>query len=140
MVRIRQVLDDCIEYLRDPDDPYRQTGETRRLGLTVRLVAAHERLLRPPPSLSPPPSQPVLVSLNVCVLGVPWHMCDVCVPSRRNGGNREPVCRAARTCHRRRRRTADCGCGRLRKENKRCGSIGAHHQSIHCELDPLKYA
>eukprot|EP01036_Dinobryon_divergens_P038898 gene38898-51134_t len=29
------VLDDCIEYLRDPQDPYRLTDETRTLGLVV---------------------------------------------------------------------------------------------------------
>jgi len=29
------VLDDCIEYLRDPDDPYRLTDDTRTLGLVV---------------------------------------------------------------------------------------------------------
>ena len=36
---VNLVLDDCVEYLRDPDDPYRQTGETRRLGLTVRSLS-----------------------------------------------------------------------------------------------------
>ena len=29
------VLDDCIEYLRDPDDPYKLTMDTRPLGLVV---------------------------------------------------------------------------------------------------------
>mmetsp|Transcript_5284 Transcript_5284/g.5427 ORF Transcript_5284/g.5427 Transcript_5284/m.5427 type:complete len:110 (-) Transcript_5284:256-585(-) len=29
------VLDDCIEYLRDPSDPYRLTDDTRNLGLVV---------------------------------------------------------------------------------------------------------
>jgi U6 snRNA-associated Sm-like protein LSm7 len=29
------VLDSCIEYLRDPDDPYRLTDKTRTLGLVV---------------------------------------------------------------------------------------------------------
>eukprot|EP00127_Corallochytrium_limacisporum_P000814 Clim_evm100s25 gene=Clim_evmTU100s25 len=29
------VIDDCVEYLRDPEDPYTLTGETRKLGLTV---------------------------------------------------------------------------------------------------------
>lgn len=29
------VLDDCVEYLRDPKDSNKLTGETRRLGLVV---------------------------------------------------------------------------------------------------------
>jgi U6 snRNA-associated Sm-like protein LSm7 len=29
------VLDSTIEYMRDPDDPYKMTGETRALGLVV---------------------------------------------------------------------------------------------------------
>jgi U6 snRNA-associated Sm-like protein LSm7 len=29
------VLDDCTELLRDPDDPYKMTNETRNLGLVV---------------------------------------------------------------------------------------------------------
>merc|ERR1711915_736397 len=29
------VLDNCIEYLRDPDDPYKLTEDTRVLGLVV---------------------------------------------------------------------------------------------------------
>merc|ERR1712200_388519 len=29
------VLDDCIEHLRDPDDPFRLTDDTRTLGLVV---------------------------------------------------------------------------------------------------------
>lgn len=29
------VLDNCIEYLRDPDDPYKLTEDTRHLGLVV---------------------------------------------------------------------------------------------------------
>uniref|UniRef100_A0A7E4VIG4 Sm domain-containing protein n=1 Tax=Panagrellus redivivus TaxID=6233 RepID=A0A7E4VIG4_PANRE len=29
------VLDDVTEFLRDPDDPFRLTGETRQLGLIV---------------------------------------------------------------------------------------------------------
>jgi len=29
------VLDNCIEYLRDPDDPYKLTEDTRGLGLVV---------------------------------------------------------------------------------------------------------
>merc|ERR1711894_565566 len=29
------VLDDTIEYLRDPDDPYKLTQDTRHLGLVV---------------------------------------------------------------------------------------------------------
>ena len=29
------VLDNCIEYLRDPDDPYKLTDDTRTLGLVV---------------------------------------------------------------------------------------------------------
>lgn len=29
------VLDDCIEYLRDPDDPYKLTDDNRPLGLVV---------------------------------------------------------------------------------------------------------
>lgn len=32
---INVVLDDCVECLRDPADPYRATSETRRLGLVV---------------------------------------------------------------------------------------------------------
>ena len=29
------VLDECVEYLRDPKDPSRLTGQTRKLGLVV---------------------------------------------------------------------------------------------------------
>lgn len=29
------VIDNCIEFLRDPDDAFRQSGETRALGLIV---------------------------------------------------------------------------------------------------------
>ncbi|KAF4661925.1 Sm-like protein lsm7 [Perkinsus chesapeaki] len=29
------VLDECIEYLRDPEDPYKLSGKTRPLGLMV---------------------------------------------------------------------------------------------------------
>jgi len=29
------VLDNTVEYLRDPDDPYRLTDDTRQLGLVV---------------------------------------------------------------------------------------------------------
>ncbi len=29
------VLDNCTEYLRDPDDPYKLTEDTRQLGLVV---------------------------------------------------------------------------------------------------------
>ena len=29
------VLDSTIEYMRDPDDPYKMTNETRALGLVV---------------------------------------------------------------------------------------------------------
>ena len=29
------MLDDTIEYLRDPDDPYKLTRDTRHLGLVV---------------------------------------------------------------------------------------------------------
>lgn len=29
------VLDNCVEYLRDPDDPYKLTDDTRYLGLVV---------------------------------------------------------------------------------------------------------
>eukprot|EP00634_Sargassococcus_sp_CCMP2135_P007096 CAMPEP_0198656766 /NCGR_PEP_ID=MMETSP1467-20131203/10917_1 /TAXON_ID=1462469 /ORGANISM="unid. sp., Strain CCMP2135" /LENGTH=98 /DNA_ID=CAMNT_0044392839 /DNA_START=62 /DNA_END=358 /DNA_ORIENTATION=+ len=32
---VNVVLDDCIEYLRDPADPYRATNSTRKLGLVV---------------------------------------------------------------------------------------------------------
>mmetsp|Transcript_23663 Transcript_23663/g.30688 ORF Transcript_23663/g.30688 Transcript_23663/m.30688 type:complete len:101 (-) Transcript_23663:257-559(-) len=32
---VNLVLDECVEYLRDPDDPYRVTEETRTLGLVV---------------------------------------------------------------------------------------------------------
>ena len=29
------VLDDCVEEMHDPDDPYKKTDERRRLGLVV---------------------------------------------------------------------------------------------------------
>eukprot|EP01102_Stenamoeba_stenopodia_P012365 TRINITY_DN3896_c0_g3_i1.p1 TRINITY_DN3896_c0_g3~~TRINITY_DN3896_c0_g3_i1.p1 ORF type:complete len:100 (-),score=15.64 TRINITY_DN3896_c0_g3_i1:114-413(-) len=32
---VNLVLDDAIEYLRDPEDPYKLTDETRTLGLVV---------------------------------------------------------------------------------------------------------
>ncbi|MEM1008169.1 MAG: U6 snRNA-associated Sm-like protein LSm7 [Myxococcota bacterium] len=32
---VNVVLDECIETMRDPEDPYRLTRETRRLGLVV---------------------------------------------------------------------------------------------------------
>lgn len=32
---VNLVLDDAVEYLRDPEDPYRLTGQTRKLGLVV---------------------------------------------------------------------------------------------------------
>ncbi|EKX50404.1 hypothetical protein GUITHDRAFT_103637 [Guillardia theta CCMP2712] len=32
---VNLVLDECIEYIRDPDDPYKLTNETRQLGLIV---------------------------------------------------------------------------------------------------------
>ena len=32
---VNVVLDECIEYLRDPEDPYRLTDKTRKLGLVV---------------------------------------------------------------------------------------------------------
>ena len=32
---VNLVLDDTIEFLRDPEDAYRTTGATRRLGLVV---------------------------------------------------------------------------------------------------------
>ncbi|CAM9558451.1 unnamed protein product [Heterosigma akashiwo] len=32
---VNLVLDECVEYIRDPDDPYRLTDETRTLGLVV---------------------------------------------------------------------------------------------------------
>uniref|UniRef100_A0AC35GNM5 Sm domain-containing protein n=1 Tax=Panagrolaimus sp. PS1159 TaxID=55785 RepID=A0AC35GNM5_9BILA len=34
------VLDNCIEFLRDPEDPFRLTGETRALGLIVARGSA----------------------------------------------------------------------------------------------------
>eukprot|EP00619_Florenciella_sp_RCC1007_P009898 CAMPEP_0205925520 /NCGR_PEP_ID=MMETSP1325-20131115/18379_1 /ASSEMBLY_ACC=CAM_ASM_000708 /TAXON_ID=236786 /ORGANISM="Florenciella sp., Strain RCC1007" /LENGTH=100 /DNA_ID=CAMNT_0053294063 /DNA_START=128 /DNA_END=430 /DNA_ORIENTATION=+ len=32
---VNLVLDECVEYLRDPDDPYRITDDTRTLGMVV---------------------------------------------------------------------------------------------------------
>mmetsp|Transcript_10279 Transcript_10279/g.14201 ORF Transcript_10279/g.14201 Transcript_10279/m.14201 type:complete len:98 (+) Transcript_10279:129-422(+) len=32
---VNVVLDDCVEFLRDPNDPYRLTDQTRKLGLVV---------------------------------------------------------------------------------------------------------
>mmetsp|Transcript_11365 Transcript_11365/g.37358 ORF Transcript_11365/g.37358 Transcript_11365/m.37358 type:complete len:98 (-) Transcript_11365:201-494(-) len=32
---VNVVLDDCVEFLRDPEDPYRTTDKTRKLGLVV---------------------------------------------------------------------------------------------------------
>ena len=32
---VNLVLDDCIEFVRDPEDPYRLTDETRSLGLVI---------------------------------------------------------------------------------------------------------
>ncbi|KAG5177100.1 Sm-like protein LSm7 [Tribonema minus] len=32
---VNLVLDDCVEFIRDPSDPYRVTDETRTLGLVV---------------------------------------------------------------------------------------------------------
>jgi U6 snRNA-associated Sm-like protein LSm7 len=32
---VNLVLDDCEELMRDPDDPYKSTDETRKLGLVV---------------------------------------------------------------------------------------------------------
>ena len=32
---VNLVLDDCVETLRDPNDPYKLTDETRKLGLLV---------------------------------------------------------------------------------------------------------
>lgn len=32
---VNLVLDDCTELLRDPEDPYKMTDQTRKLGLVV---------------------------------------------------------------------------------------------------------
>lgn len=32
---VNLVLDECVEYMRDADDPYKLTEETRNLGLLV---------------------------------------------------------------------------------------------------------
>jgi U6 snRNA-associated Sm-like protein LSm7 len=32
---VNLVLDDCLELLRDPEDPYKTTDQTRKLGLVV---------------------------------------------------------------------------------------------------------
>jgi U6 snRNA-associated Sm-like protein LSm7 len=40
------VLDDCIEYLRDPNDPFKTTDQTRRLGLVV-CRGTHVSLISP---------------------------------------------------------------------------------------------
>jgi len=32
---VNLVLDDCVEKIRDPDDPYKLTDDTRKLGLVV---------------------------------------------------------------------------------------------------------
>ena len=50
---VNLVLDDTIEYLRDPTDPYRITEETRNLG----LVVARGELRPSPHPLHAPASQ-----------------------------------------------------------------------------------
>mmetsp|Transcript_4659 Transcript_4659/g.4801 ORF Transcript_4659/g.4801 Transcript_4659/m.4801 type:complete len:107 (+) Transcript_4659:106-426(+) len=40
------VLDDCIEFIRDPSDPFKLTDETRRLGLVV-CRGTHVSLISP---------------------------------------------------------------------------------------------